>query len=253
MAERIPILVYHRVHHPDDVTVPNDGGRVDLPEFERQMDTLKKRGVQTVTHAQIAAWLLEGAPLPERAVGIDFDDNRSHVLENAFPIMRERGFTGTVWVITDLADGATVPGLMLYPAMDWKALTELRDAGWCIGSHTRQHLFLAGMENAPDIAGAAPAPQTEQELLEELTGSRQAVERHMGSSAPYFAYPGGSWNEEVERHVRSAYDTARVWCAPTAAPWPVNTKHTDPYRLSGINVASYLSFDAFCEIVDEAA
>ena len=31
MAERIPILVYHRVHHPDDVTVANDGGRVDLP------------------------------------------------------------------------------------------------------------------------------------------------------------------------------------------------------------------------------
>lgn len=253
MAERIPILVYHRVHHPSDVTVPDDGGRVDLPEFERQMDYLVQSGVQTVTHAQIASWLLDGAQLPERVVGVDFDDNRLQVLDNAYPLMEERGLWGTVWVITDLADGQEVPDMMLYPAMKWNHLAMLRDAGWCIASHTRRHLFLAGTENAPGIAGAAPAPRDERELLAELTESRQAVERHMGPGIPYFAYPGGSWNEEVEQHVRSAYDTARLWSAPTEAPWPVNTRQTDPHRLAGINMAGYLSFDSFRQIVDEAA
>jgi len=113
MAEQIPILVYHRVHRPDEVTVSNDGGRADLPEFERQMKYLEESGVQTVTHAQIAAWLRGEVDLPERVVAIDFDDNRLAVMENAFPVMERYGFKGTVWVITDLADGKDLPGMML--------------------------------------------------------------------------------------------------------------------------------------------
>jgi peptidoglycan/xylan/chitin deacetylase (PgdA/CDA1 family) len=128
--DRLPILLYHRVHH-DDVTVPADGGRVNLSEFKHQMRRLRQRGACTVTHAGIADWLVDGTSLPCPAVEIDFDDNRLNVFENAYPVMRELGFRGTVFVITDLADGQCVFGEGDYPAMTWDHLAELRDAGWC--------------------------------------------------------------------------------------------------------------------------
>ena len=46
MAEKLPILVYHRVHLDDDVTEPNDGGRTDLTLFTQQMKYLKEEGFQ---------------------------------------------------------------------------------------------------------------------------------------------------------------------------------------------------------------
>ena len=132
MLTKLPIIVYHRVHRPDDVTMPNDARRVDVPEFTRQMDYLSEAGFQTVTYPQIAAWLLEGTELPERPVAIDFDDNRLAVLENAFPILSERGLKATVFVITDLADGKDVfgqAGQKDFPSMNWDLY------GWALYSH----------------------------------------------------------------------------------------------------------------------
>jgi hypothetical protein len=53
MAEKLPILVYHRMHFDDDVTEPNDDGRTDLSLFKRQMRYLKDEGFQTVTYREI--------------------------------------------------------------------------------------------------------------------------------------------------------------------------------------------------------
>jgi peptidoglycan/xylan/chitin deacetylase (PgdA/CDA1 family) len=243
MAIKIPILVYHRVHADDETTVPADEGRVDLSEFRRQMQYLADSGARVVTHREIADWLLDGAELPGRAVAIDFDDNRLNVFENAFPILREHSFCATVFTITDLADGKVVFGPQDYPAMQWHQLATLRDAGWCIAPHTQRHLWLAGPERAP---------QDDQEMWDEMAGSKQQVETSLGIESPYFAYPNGSCNDKVATMARKLFRTARLWDTGIDGPLSMNRRDTDPHQLIGMNVSKKLPFDRFCEMVDGA-
>ncbi len=241
MAEKLPILVYHRVHNDDDVTEPNDGGRTDLSLFKRQMRYLKDEGFQTVTYKEIESWLYNGDELPERAVAIDFDDNRLNVLENALPVLEELGFVATVFVITDLASGENMSGMVGHPALNWEHLKELRDKGWCISPHTVKHLYLAGPEHLP---------RDEAELMSELVDSRREVEERLGIDAPNFAYPCGSWNYEVEARVKEVYRTARHWHLVDKAPWPLNTRETNPYRLAAINMCNAMSLETFKDLIN---
>ena len=241
MANQIPILTYHRVHPEHEITLPNDAGRVNLGKFRRQMDYLAERGVSTVTHHDLAAWLYEGVELPEPAVAIDFDDNRLHIFEHAFPILRERGFRGTVFTVTDLADQKPLPAMDGFPAMDWQHLGQLLDAGWCIAPHTRRHLFLTGpQQGVKDL----------DEAREEMAGSLERVRSAMGVDAPYFAYPGGCWTKDLEAIAKTLFKTARLWETSLAGGIPLVNCHSDPYRLVGINIALDTSFESFCRIVD---
>ena len=243
MATTLPILVYHRVHADDEITVPEDAGRVDLSEFRRQMEYVADSGATVVTHREIANWLLEGAELPDRAVAIDFDDNRLNVFQNAFPILREHGFCATVFAITDLVDGKVVFGPQDYPAMQWPELATLRDAGWCIAPHTRRHLWLAGPERAP---------QDDQEMWDEMALSKQDIESHLGIDAPYFAYPNGSCDDKVAASARKLFRTARLWDTGIDGPLSMNRRDTDPHQLIGMNVSQLLPFDRFRAMVDGA-
>ena len=246
MPTKLPILVYHRVHRPDEVTIPNDARRVDVPEFTRQMDYLSEAGFQTVTYPQIAAWLYDGVELPDRSVAIDFDDNRLAVLENVFPILSERGFNATVFVITDLADGKDVfgqAGRKDFPSMNWDHLRQLYEAGWCMAAHTRQHLWLAGPDRMP---------KDDDEARDELTGSKERIEREFGEEVPYFAYCNGSWNSKVENMVKEVFTIARHWGKLSDYAHPLVTAETNPHRLPGIDISPAVDFKTFRQIIDSA-
>lgn len=243
---RVPILCYHRVHTAADApAVPEEGycGHVVVGAFRRQMETLAERGFATATHRGLGGWLLDGGTLPEKTVLIDFDDNRLNVYENAFPIMQEFGFTATVFVVSQLAEGTDLGHMSHpYPAMGWDHLRELAAAGWGIGAHTRTHPFLA------EVSGEDGGRET---CEREIKGSGEEIEVRMGRVPEWFAYPGGSWNEDVEEIVKGAFRTARHW---TPAGDPVyNTRATDPYRLQANNVSAQLSFEGFVRILDGAA
>lgn len=222
------ILTYHRVHNDDDVTNPDDPGRVNLSEFRQQMEYLAEGGFQTVTHREIAAWLLHDESLPPRPVAIDFDDNRLNVFENAFPIMRDLGFAGTVFTVTDLADGAPLPEMDHYPAMRWDRLLELRDAGWCIAPHTCTHRYFT----------TTTVEEARQEMIQSYRRVREVTEEE----TPYFAYPGGCWNHELEAIAKEYFRTTRHWHHEDVPPI---TRDHDPYRLPGVNVALDMTMERF--------
>ena len=75
-----------------------------------------------------------------------------------------------------------------------------------------------------------------------------------GIDAPYFGYPSGSWNHEIEAMVKQVYKTAILWHRDMSAQeWPLVTELTNPYRLMGINVAQDMPFETFRRIVDLAS
>ena len=249
LSERkVPILVYHRVHSDDDPSMPPVSpdihcGHVTLSTFRRQMAALADRGFTTVSHEQIGNWLYGQEDLPEGPVAVlDFDDNRLNVFENALPVMKEYGFTGTVFVVSRLADG-NLPGFQTYPRMNWDHLGKLLDFGWEIAAHTATHKFAA------QLLRGFSGPDGVKRLIEEIVECNEAIERHLGIKTAHFTYPGGDWDQAAEAFIVRYYKTARHWVCDDR-PYEYNTYETNPYRLQSINISMHMSEKRFLGLLD---
>ena len=78
--------------------------------------------------------------------------------------------------------------------MSWAAAAELAAAGWEIGSHTMTHPLLTLVDG--------------DRLRDELEGSRETIERHLGSCTS-LAYPYGVADERVAKAAEEAgYEVA---------------------------------------------
>jgi peptidoglycan/xylan/chitin deacetylase (PgdA/CDA1 family) len=194
------ILAYHAVSHewPSEFAVTP-------ATLKEQIEALLRRGYQGMTFGDAA-----GAPAGTKAVAVTFDDGFGSVFERAFPVLSELGVPATVFVVTDFI-GAEAPlawgGMKdwlegrsqaeLKP-MSWEQLEQLAGAGWEIGSHTRSHPALTGLDDSA--------------LHEELQGSRELLEQRLGRRCRSFAYPFGDFDDRVVAAVRAAgYEAAATF------------------------------------------
>jgi peptidoglycan/xylan/chitin deacetylase (PgdA/CDA1 family) len=159
----VPVLTYHRI-----VAAPRRGYPVPTvppAEFARQLDWLRSRGYHTVS----PGYLLAPGPAPGRPLIITFDDGwRDNVA--AATLLRQRGFTGVIFVVT----GSVGRPLTLTADQ----LRTLDRHGFTIAAHTVTH---------PHLDRLTP-PQR----LAELRQSRLYLERLLGHQVEFFAYPYGS-------------------------------------------------------------
>lgn len=217
--ERLTVLCYHGVDDPES--------------FARHLDYLAARTVP-VTLDQVAGAVLDGRPLPRRALLLTFDDGERSLLEDGAPLMRARGIPGVAFVVAGLLDSAApfwwrevkslvaaggrtpaapfaqpeavVQALKRLPDQGRRdALGELRDTAASPAPPTpqmrRDELF------ALEDAGIAVASHTlshpclnrctEATIREELERSRAVIEGALGHSCTTIAYPNGDWDARV--------------------------------------------------------
>jgi peptidoglycan/xylan/chitin deacetylase (PgdA/CDA1 family) len=226
------VFAYHAVSPvwPSGLAVSPERMRV-------QLERLVERGRPGATFTEVLR-----REAPARAIAVTFDDGYRSVLEHAFPLLSELGLPGTVFVPTDLV-GSPRPmswrGIDRWTGgphedelipLDWDQLRRLRDAGWEIGSHTRTHPQLTRLGG--------------EELMAELTGSREKVIREVGSCTS-LAYPYGDHDDRVRAAAREAgYEGAatmelgpadpfrypRVGVYPMDVPWRFRTKSSGAVR-----------------------
>ncbi len=174
----IPVLNYHGI--------ANEAGNplmLGVADFERQMAYLAKEGYQSVSPKQLVEYLQEGKPLPEKSVLITFDDGYKNNYTQAYPIMKKYGLTGTIFLVTD-----TVGRDDWY--LNWDQVREMRKDGFVFGSHTLNHLPLNDL--------------TPQEILFQLTRSKEGIEWRLEAPVEFFAYPTGAYDREIAALVREA-------------------------------------------------
>ena len=220
-AQRIPVLMYHRVG-----TSHNDWeSRYCIPpqEFALHMHHLAKRGMRACSLDDFFAWLGQEGELPEGSFLLTFDDGFLGVYEHAAPVLQELGWPATVFLVSRLIgkndawcqsqnpDGAT------YPLLAPEQIRDMRGSGFAFQSHTRLH---------PDLT-ILP----EDELMEELAGSRQDLEDLLGEKVPYLAYPYGRLNDQVLELTREAGYEAAFSTQPG-----FNRRNVDPYRIRRLDV-----------------
>jgi peptidoglycan/xylan/chitin deacetylase (PgdA/CDA1 family) len=229
-AAKIPVLMYHEIADRRDTA-----SRLAVtPEaFASQLAYLREEGFTTISVAKLAS-ALAGEPgrLPERPVVITFDDGFADFHGAALPVLRQYGFTATVFVTTGwIADAGrheagNRPGRML----SWSQIREAADAGIEIGTHSHAHPQLDQLS-----AGA---------LRDELVISKALLEDGLGRAVPSLAYPYGYSNARVRRVAREA-GYAHACAVGNAMAGP----RQDAFALSRLTVRRSTSLTTFGMIV----
>lgn len=205
-AGSVPVLAYHKVETRFEL-----GGTWVTPgQFARQMEWLKANGYRTVGLSQAAGMMAGGKEVTGKLVCLTFDDAYQGLFHYALPILREHGFTATVFALSSYVGRENVWdvnwGGRRFRHLDWAEMREMRQAGIEIGSHGQSHRELTGLS---DI-----------ELDREVTDSKKALEDGLGSEVTSFCYPFGRY----DRRVRGAVIRADYHCACSHSPRMPNSR-----------------------------
>jgi peptidoglycan/xylan/chitin deacetylase (PgdA/CDA1 family) len=187
----VPVLVYHNLG-------PQPKGRMLLgvSKFEEQMRYLKAHGYRVINMRQFLEFVDGKRQLPSKAIVLTFDDGYKSFREYAEPLLKQLGFTATLFVYTDYVGAG----------LSWKDLRELRDAGYDIEAHSKTHGDLRRKEGESTTDYAA-------RMRAELGVPQNLFRQHLGRPAEILAYPYGAWDDDLlkqlEQYGYSAAFTVR--------------------------------------------
>jgi peptidoglycan/xylan/chitin deacetylase (PgdA/CDA1 family) len=202
------VLTWHSLDESESVI----STRPEL--FARQVDALLDRGVRIVPLATLAAM-----PGDDDAVALTFDDGFTNFASVAAPLLKSRGVTATVFVVTGLLgrtntwDTASMSGgFPTLSLMNSSQVREMFDAGFDIGGHGVTHTPLSGL--AAEL------------LDDEVNKCAQSIESITGVKPVSFAFPYGSYDERAVEFVAQRFPVA---CTTTfAALGPGSSAHALP-------------------------
>lgn len=190
------VLAYHAVGHADDEQDP-DRLVLDPRRFESQLRLLRRLGYDFATTADVAA---SGGPPARGTAVLTFDDGWLDAVTTVAPLLRRLGISATFYVCPGWFDEGQHPlvaGVVgkLLTADDVRALAT---SGMDVASHSMLHRDLRTLGD--------------DELAEDVTASKAALERLLDRPCRTFAYPYGLVDDRVAKAVSDAgYDLAFAW------------------------------------------
>ncbi len=179
------ILTYH--------SVDPSGSVISIaPEiFRMHMEALAQAGIPVVPLSRIRN--------STGSVALTFDDGFANLADHVFPVLREHGFSATVFLVSGycgrsndwVGQSASVPRL---PLLSWSAVQQMSGGLVDWGAHTVTH---------PDLATVS-----EERAEEELRDCRATIEDRTGIAVRAFAYPYGSHSAGVRAAAAKHFDIA---------------------------------------------
>ena len=157
--------------------------------FARQLRFLSGQG-EIIAFDDALSVLRNERPADGRYFCVGFDDGLKSCVTGALPVLAELRVPAVFYIVSDLigqsfaADDALARDVFGFKGRDtalefmtWEDCRALQAAGMTIGSHSRSHAKLAGLDRAQASA--------------EMTDSKQAIERALGRECRHFCAPYG--------------------------------------------------------------
>lgn len=170
----VPILMYHSISsNLFGLSHPYSQINTTPEMFSTQMRWLRNAGYQSIGLADMVDGLSNAENMGKRVV-ITFDDGYRDIFTDGLPILKQCGFTATIFLATDRIH--ELP--MRFEGVDyltWQDVRELHKEGMNFGSHTVTH---------PDLRSMEP-----EQLDYELGYSKEVIEQKLGIAINSFSYP----------------------------------------------------------------
>jgi peptidoglycan/xylan/chitin deacetylase (PgdA/CDA1 family) len=177
----VPVLVYHNI-------APQAKGRmvVSARAFEEQMRFLKTQGFHVLAVRDFVQFISLDRQIPRKSVVLTFDDGYRSFVQHAYPVLKELGFTATLFVYTDYVGSGR-------NALSWSELKQLADEGFEIGAHSKSH---ENLRRRPGETDAGFSRRMQAEL------SQAAFQKNLGMAPRVLAFPYGAADPDVLVRVR---------------------------------------------------
>jgi len=167
--------------------------RVGRSVFARHMTALAHAGWRTLTLDEFRK--PRTTHDARRTFLLSFDDGYASLVEHAYPVLADLGFTATTFLITDYV-GRTNTWDVQYTwrrlkHLTWPEIEHWRARGFDFASHSATHQRLTWLDDAA--------------IETELRGSREALTSRLGAeTGRAIAYPFGAVNRRVVQFARQA-------------------------------------------------
>jgi len=193
MDIRIPILTYHSIDNSGSVisTSPT--------KFQSQMKYLHDKHFNIIPLNEMVKCIYERQTVPPKSVVITFDDGFKNFYSTAYPILKEYGFTATVFLVPGYCgrnnqwDGQPkeIPVMDL---LNWEEIMEMADNSIDFGAHTMDHVDLSKL--------------MAEQAREEIVNSKQVIQKYLKKDVRLFAYPYGRLTKEIKDIVKNNFSGA---------------------------------------------
>jgi peptidoglycan/xylan/chitin deacetylase (PgdA/CDA1 family) len=195
-------LMYHAVI-PDE-----EQGRdfycIPVSEFRKQIEY-----ISTVYRSQ-----------SETDVIATFDDGDVSNYTLVYPILKEFNFLAYFFI--------TVSKVGTKGFMSWEQIKQLSDSGMIIGSHGMTHRILTELKD--------------DELDNEIRGSKKVLEDNLGTSISYFSVPRGFYNNKI---IQKAKDSGY------RAVFTSNINEGGNFKLGRIPIKAHWDLEHFIRVVNK--
>jgi biofilm PGA synthesis lipoprotein PgaB len=181
-------LVVLQYHHVSASTPASTS--ISPERFRQHMQWLADNDFSVVALPEAVRTVRAGESLPDRTVAITFDDGYINNYDEAFPVLRERGWPFTIFVNSDPVDAGRKAWV------SWDQIREMADSGANILNHTKTHAFLIRR-----LDGESEAAWL-QRIEEEIEVAEARILEETGQTEKILGYPYG----ESDLAVRALVD-----------------------------------------------
>ena len=194
-ADHAVILQYHHV----DVDTP--ASTTTSPDlFAAHLDHLAEHDFRVVPLGPVLQALTVGNALPDSTVCLTFDDAWRDVATCAWPMVRERGWTLTLFVATGAVDAGEKD------VLTWDEMRVLAAEGMTFAPHSvhHDHQGRPGSNGAQAEAPADTLDTRRQRLAADVATSWARLQAELPEAAvlPVYAYPYGEYDSVLQDVIR---------------------------------------------------
>lgn len=174
------VLQYHHFSaHTPAIT------SVTPSQFEAHLDYLEANNFTVLPLREVVNATRQGLALPDKCVSLSVDDAYRSVFETAYPLVKQRGWSMTVFVNSESVD----QGRKAF--MSWTQMREMSQHGFTFENHGHAHLHL--IRRAEKETG----PQWLARVSRDIQTAQQRITDEIGTAPELFAYPYGEYNPRL--------------------------------------------------------
>ncbi len=215
---KIPILMYHWIEDGK-----GDELKVSKEKFKSEMEIVKQSGYTPISFNELYDFIKGNKPFGIKPILITFDDGYEDNYVNAYPVLKEYGFKGTIFAITDLINTC--------PYLSEKEIVELSNNNVDVESHAASHSKLSELSY--------------EKQYNELKRSKEKLEGILHKKEYYLAYPFGKYNKDT---ISIAQKLGYRLAACTKEGFA--SKSDGSYELKRIYISNNYSLEEFKKLIN---
>lgn len=180
ISSAVPILLYHHIAEEN----PTNNEYIISPDnFYEHINFLKENGYVSITLNEYYNYRAGKCSLPEKPIIITFDDGYYSNYQYAYPILKSMDMKATIFIATKFADDDSSAEISHF---SWAEAREMQESNTIdIQSHSHSHSSFLALDR--------------DSVIQELSLSKELIEKNLNKECNYFAYPNGIYNSEIQK------------------------------------------------------